>query len=99
MRACGGVRWMGESGLNPLLPSSPKQQWRWLFATFFRNLKSYRMQNEHSQMHTEYNDTWHICPSCQKCILIKRKGLHFCHKHVRNVGRSCMSTRLRAIST
>ena len=41
--ALGGVRWMGGdpvSGLDPLGPSTPKQQWRWLSATFFRALKS-----------------------------------------------------------
>ena len=52
--------------------SSPKQQWRWLCATFFRKLKRYRMQNERKETHILRNETKCICTPYRKCNLIKR---------------------------
>ena len=73
MGALGVVQYMAGDA-----ESSPKQQWRWLCATFFRKLKRYRMQNERKETHILRNETKCIRTPYRKCNLIERKGLHFC---------------------
>ena len=92
--------WIGgdpESGLAPLGPSSPKEQWRWLCSTFSRKLKSYRMQNERqetqirktgqgssaflSKMHSEKKQRFSLLSQMDSPM------------RVRNIGSSCTSAR------